>query len=739
MTKRFGARWARGTLIVAVVGILSIGSLAARPTHAQDATAAKTLDKGGTSLRWIPDSAAIYSTSLRNREKFEAIAKSKAWAKLRELPAVKMAWQMYETQAASPESGPGKVQAALEDPQVQDLMDLLADMVSDEIFVYGDADMVDFFGLLQEVGGAMRYGPALVELSGRKKDLSKDDVQAMILLGALSHNVDAVKVPGMVLGFKLEDKSRAVLNLGKLELIAGFALKQNPRFAECLKRTKIGGSEYLVLTLKGGMVPWDQLPLERFRRLETEPGSVDKLVAKLKKESLVVAVGLREDYLLLAVGSSTDILARLGQGTSLAERPEMAPLAKFADKRIASIGYVSKALAQVASGNEQNIDDLLEFAEQAIPRAGLTDEQQAQIRKDALALAADIKQILPAPGAMMSVAFLTDRGVEGYTYDWGTQPGLVAGQPLGLLEHVGGSPILAVVSRSKVSIDGYDGLTKWLGVGYGYFEKYGLPQMKESDRENFKRVAELVGPVLKRLNDTNRDLFLPALDGQGGLVIDAKLKSKQFIKTLPETDEAMPMAEPAIVLGVKDPDLMRRALVEYWAIAHAALGVAVKIDPKAADVQLPEPETVDTDNGQMFVFTPPDACPVDKQIAPNVGLGKTVCVLSMSKDHTERLLKATPLKVGGVLAKTDRPLAMAACFDWEGLVGAARPWVAMATDRILEDKMGAEQVKAQAPAIKSQVNTVLDVLSVLRHITSETYEEDGVMVTHTLTEIRDLD
>ena len=63
----------------------------------------------------------------------------------------------------------------------------------------------------------------------------------------------------------------------------------------------------------------------------------------------------------------------------------------------------------------------------------------------------------------------------------------------------------------------------------------------------------------------------------------------------------------------------------------------------------------------------------------------------------------------------------------------------MATDRILEDKMGAEQAKAQGPAIKSQVNTVLDVLSVLRRITGETYEEDGAMVTHTLTEIRDLD
>ena len=168
---------ARGTLIVALVGILSIGSLAARPADAQDATAAKTLDKLDASLGLIPDNAAIYSTSLRIREQFEAIANSRAWAKLRELPAVKMAWQMYQTQADQPGSGPGKVQAALEDPQVQDLLALLGDMVSDEVFLYGDADMVDFLGLMQEVGGAMRYGPALVELSGRKKDISKDDVK----------------------------------------------------------------------------------------------------------------------------------------------------------------------------------------------------------------------------------------------------------------------------------------------------------------------------------------------------------------------------------------------------------------------------------------------------------------------------------------------------------------------------------------------------------------------------------
>ena len=196
-------------------------------------------------------------------------------------------------------------------------------MFSDEAFVYADADMVGAVELLQDVNAANSYGPAMLELSGQKGDMDQSDMQAMLLVGALADNLDAVKVPGIVFGFKLKDTSRAVLNMGKLELIAGFGLKQDPRFADCFKRTKVDGHEYLVLTLTGDMVPWDELPLDKLRDVEAEEGSVDKLVAKLKKESLVIAIGLRDDYLLFSIGSSTDVLAKLGQGRSLAQRPRV--------------------------------------------------------------------------------------------------------------------------------------------------------------------------------------------------------------------------------------------------------------------------------------------------------------------------------------------------------------------------------------------------------------------------------
>ena len=735
--------WARRMLLVAMAGLLSVAWLAARPAEAADT--AKSLEKIDTSLQWIPEDAAVYSSTLRNREQVEAIAKSRAWAKLQALPVVQMGLQMYKMQADSPDNPAGKVQAALKDPQVQDLLALLGDMFSEEAFVYADADMVDAIRLMQDVQVAMNYGPAMIELSGRKGDLSQEDMQAMLVVGALAENLDAIKVPGLIFGFKLTDTSRAVLNLGKLELIAGFGLKQDPRFADCLKRTKVDEHEYLVLTLTGDMIPWDELPLDRLREVETEEGSVDKLVAKVKKESLVIAIGLRDDYLLLSIGSSTDVLAKLGEGKSLADRPEFAPLAPFADKRVVSIGYVSQAMNEVANSNERNLDDLLEFGDHMLPLVELDDDQEAQIRKDAAALAEDIKRMLPKPGAVMAFSFLTDQGVEGYTHDWTDD---AASRWALTLARRACSRTSAdrrswrssreARSRSSATTSALSGLPSATAIS----KSTACRKCRQSERKEFEQVAEEfadVLPLIQRAHETNREKLLPALDGQCGLVLDAKLESKQFIKDMPATDEAMPMVEPALLLGVKDSGLMREALVAYWEIFDDALDVAEKIEPEAAELPIPEPEVVETSDGELFVFTPPEECPVDKQITPNVGLGERVCVFSASRSHTERLLKDTPLAVGGVLAKTDRPLAMAACFDWAGLLTTARPWIDLATDEILRDKMGDDAVKTQSPGIKKQVHTVLDVLSAVRRITAKTYVKNGVTVTHTQTEIRDID
>jgi hypothetical protein len=97
---------------------------------------------------------------------------------------------------------------------------------------------------------------------------------------------------------------------------------------------------------------------------------------------------------------------------------------------------------------------------------------------------------------------------------------------------------------------------------------------------------------------------------------------------------------------------------------------------------------------------------------------------------------AAPLTVGGLLAKSDGPLAIVAWFNWSGLVEAATPWVDFAVDRALASKGGDED---QRKTIADQVRVAVDVLKVLRSITDESYIEDKALVHHTLVEIRDVE
>jgi len=123
----------------------------------------------------------------------------------------------------------------------------------------------------------------------------------------------------------------------------------------------------------------------------------------------------------------------------------------------------------------------------------------------------------------------------------------------------------------------------------------------------------------------------------------------------------------------------------------------------------------------------------DKNIVLNAGLSSDVAVLSISTQQTERMLKQMPLKVGGVLEKTDHPMAVAGWLDWKELISAATPWINYALMHMDELKLG-----AQEQSVIGQVHTVLEVISTVKSITSESYFEDKILVTHSLVEIHDL-
>jgi hypothetical protein len=712
--------------------------------------------KYGNSLDWVPADAVFYSASMRLKEQWDIVAKSNAWNKLKNMPSVQMGWQL--AQISMGQFGVREhINQFLADPQNQELADLAVDAISHEIMMYGDKSSADFLDVALRTVNAIQYGSMVADLHGERDE----NVSARIILNSLNDQRDRISAPGITMGFKLTDVKRAQNQLKRLEQHAKDAQNaQNfpPQLRGKLKRSTIAGSEYLTLELDGAMAPWDQIP---WKDLEEKPGQYDALKAKLAGLKLVVSLGLRGDYLLLNVGSSTTTLAGLGTGKLLADEPEFKPLAKFADKKLVEVAFVSKAMLRAVSDTNRELDQAVQIVKQMLPEADLPEDVNKRIIKDTEELIGELKGVVSEPGSQMSFSFLTPQGVEGYSHDWTVNNLVDASKPLTILEHVGGNPLLAVAGRSKYSPQQYDTMRKWVIKGFGYFEDLAVPQMDTEDQVQYKTFKEAAMPLVARFDKATGQMLLPALaDGQAAFVLDAKLTSTQWFEGLPQGKRPMPMLEGALVFGVSDAELLKKACAEYRAIASDAVEIARKLHPEElpADFKLPQPESRETKAGLISWYKLPPDAGVDEQLVPNTGLNKTTAVMSFAPKTTERLLEVAPLTVttNGPLANTKRPLAGALVFNWAGLLDAATPWIDLivreaaaqgmqgagagfflAENNALANLAAADDNPA-TKMILDQVHTVIDVLKAFRTVEAATYIEDGVTVTHSLCVFQDL-
>jgi hypothetical protein len=728
-------------LIAAVLAFLGAGS-----GNGTSVAQAADLTKLETSLPLIPADAAFYSSSLRNREQLEMFLKSNAFAKLKELPITQLGVQMFRAQAANPKSEVAQALAVLKNPETKRLVDLAADMFSNEVFLYGDKNCSDFLELMLEINAATTYGPMIYQLQGEGEHLRPEQLQGRAVMAAIAENIDIVNVPNILMGFKLDKPAAANEALVKLEMFVNVGLAAAPpQLQECVKRETIAGHEYLVLRLDGGMIPWQGNETEKLEMmLGIDAEEAEKIIEHVKNMKLVVAFGVRENYLLATIGSSTACIEKLGEGDKLADLPQLKPLAAFADRKLLSVGYVSAEMAKAANNQDKILNQLYTLLETFVNQTDMDAEKTEKIMGDAQMFVEDIKGIIPEPGAETAFSFLADKGMETYDYKWGEHAKIDGSKPLGLLEHVGGNPLFGIVSRSKTSVKDFEQAKKWLGIGWKYFNEYAVPTMREEERTKFKAYAKDMMPLLERLDRATCDLMIPALaDGQAAVVIDGKFTTKQLQNELPEWEKPMPFPELAIVVGVSDANLLKQGVKEYMAVAREVIEVVKKHDPEAIEefkkdmaregIEMPQWQVTEGSGYTIYGLPIPEKAGLDKNLLPNAGLSEHVAVLSLSSRHSERLLKKTPFTAGGVLEKTDKPLAIAVWFNWADLLDKATPWIDYAFEQIEESKLGGDRKSAI-----DQAHAIIEVLKCYRTITAESRIEADCLVTHSLLEIQDV-
>jgi hypothetical protein len=612
--------------------------------------------------------------------------------------------------------------------------------LSQEIFIYGGKGWTDFFALLSKVNNAMQLGPFQALLSGNLADVNK--AQARAVLRELQKNREMIKAPEFVIGFKLEDANKAAKQLTRLEKLAAGYAKEFPQFKGRVKRAKAGGGDFVTLDLDGSMIPWDDVPLSE---VEENKGEFDDLVKHLKKTHLTVSVGVKGSYLLVGVSETVKDLAKLGgKGKSLADRDEMKPLAKHANKPIISVGYASKAFLSSVMGGQADYAGLASSLKDLVGKTELADERKKAIQKDIDALASDLKQVTPTYGAAVSFAFLTKTGIDSYSYAH-EQGAKYKGLNVTLQNHFGGTPIFAGAMAFNADGKVYATGVKWIKKAYGHAEAIFLDMADDDSKDAYKKGTKAIFPILKRLDSATTKLLIPSLKESGvGLVVDAKWSSKQWHKEMPEAPKAMPMLEVGLLLGLSDAKKFTAAMKEYRTTLNELYEKARESAPNKENVpefKIPVPESEQGKNGMLYFYPIPEEAGLDKQFKPVAGIGKDILAITLSPKHTERLLARTPLKVkSGPLARKG-DLVSVCVLDWDAFIDAVSPWVEFGIQAAIlakADEDGQKKAKELAEGYIKQARVGFQVLKCFKGATSVSYVEDDALVTWSRTVIQDL-
>ena len=452
----------RGTVLAGLVAaVLAVA--------AGTAVAAPPAGLAGSGVATAPADAAFLFSSLRLKEQYEAFVQSNAFAAIRELPAVKRAFGSWDEQREMPGSPVSMALTFLELPENEQALELLADMVATDTFVYGEPSCVAFVTLLRKLSQAQpatadieeemeedleaRVGGARILPVARRQVALGTPGQAEALLDVLADNLDLVAVPDLVWGFKTTKQEAGRFQLKRLEVLAKMFTDMNPDFAGTMARKKLAGGEVLTFTLDGGLLPWDEIADELGGGLG-DSEKLDRVLDRVRGLDVVVGLGIVGDWVVLSIGDSVDHLEKLvvagGRGEALIDTKPLAPLRDAAAEKLTAIWYVSEPMAKAIAATPEDLDPMIAAVTAAIDEDGDVPAEAAADGRAWLERArAEYAAWLPEPGPWLGYSFMTKDGYEGYAWDWAKNLPLDAGKPLDLLAHTGGSPPAVAVSRFK--------------------------------------------------------------------------------------------------------------------------------------------------------------------------------------------------------------------------------------------------------------------------------------------------
>ncbi len=667
---------------------------------------------------FLPDDVSVYLTMFELRFRAERVWSSNAVRHLRRQPQIEEVLEDIRDEFPWEE-----LQDELDaDPELQNLVDVLADAVSHECFIAAGADFPDVVGALQKV--SFTNNIAAVAAAGL------DMPTAPLIVDAVLEHREALYVPPVLVGFKLAEVAKARQAIDHWVHQAEWVHQVEETQVGRLETREIGGETFSVFELTG-----DDIPDDVKREMATaflESGipfaKGRELLEWLGGLRLVVAVGIRDDYLLFSVGSDIGLIERWGEGPSLAASATFEPLRTHAHSAPANISYQTEAVARAGTISPALFRDAFEKAAPLIAR---DDEAlEGRIIADSAKVADALDDAMRPPMGHLSFSF-ERAGIESYKFEWPVEGSVLdPREPLSIIEHRTADPLIYTATRLKPIAGVYDLLATVAQLGAGYTEDFLKPVLPPDEAGLYAAAMEIVRPLSSELDAAIREDLIPATDAtESMMALDGRGRLLMFDL-------------PRLALAVRLPD------VEQFkrGISRCADAINEAIDKARRDLQapipeefaIPGPEERRVDGHTMYCWPLPGN-QLGDDVSPCALFIDDVLVLStstrMAAETVPRQEPPEPAQVveldrrAGNIARAD----LAALWDYLGAQADAGLRAAEADDDM------SDREREEITVVHDVFTAILHSLGAVREFRSRTYRDGDRMVTHHWLHVEDIE
>ncbi len=690
-----------------LAGVLLHGPLGC--AYAQDESSIR-------SAKLAPIDADFYYGSFRLNEQWDRLTAGPVARELMDQPVMEKVLAEFRTEWREREGIGGQARVLLDNGNVTDFFAFLQELVSKEVFVFGDKNMSKWYDSIAKIGEETQ---SLLMSS----DVSSEE-QGQIIAGKWIEAMKGMEIPTFVFGARCDNVDIGLGKIDQLE-IPVFALKQYPDaapFVQNLKRIEDSRGDRMQWVLNGSQIPWDSIPttdvFDEQMRSQFQSAFNDK--------SITVSIGLFDGNFIFAVSATPEKLLALGKGESILEHPDMQPVRDLASKSLISLSYISDAFAKANFNVTYNNFFSRNAFSGGYQALQLLDENSefrdffADVVGDLKWMDESIAKVVPEFKGATSVGFLTEDGWERHDHLKTKDVLLESSSPLTALEHVGGEPMMMVATRLQDHPEYFQIARKIVQRAKARFDeamKLDWSELDmEMDNDQVRENVDAFWPFVVQIADSWEKKFLPAMSGEHAVVLSGgNLAAQQWYKDMPPSADPLPLPEIAMVTGLKNKDAFNSGVEELLSICDE-LVERIREKEFAAippNYKIPRPVKSNSDVGEKVGYPIPSDCPVPEEMMPQALFSGDYVMGTYSDKQAASLSRVKKLSVGKGVIDPNARQSNASYIHVGRLFEFARPWVRYALMETLDKSLFEETLPEEYQQYDMTGKEALSIYSVL--------------------------